>query len=112
MSTPIYPGFENDLRLVLKSDGVAYSLASVTKMELCVIGSGAVISSTNLASDTVLWAKGGYATGEVRIYPGLASMVLPSGICTAYLSIYDSVYDLGFVWGSIEFTVTAVTKGT
>lgn len=111
MTTYTYPAFENDLRFVLKSDAVAYNLANVTKIELYVVGRASLVSSTNQATDPILWAKQGYATGELRLYLGTISPALPVGPCTGYISIYDAVYDLGYVWGSFEFTVVSVTHG-
>lgn len=102
----IYLGTDNTVDLILKADDVAVSLASVTKMELTV---GAVlISSTNLATDTIRWNQAGYDTGEVRLQIGKVTG-LAIGQYDAPLVVYDATNDDGIVWITVPLTVTDAT---
>jgi hypothetical protein len=103
-----YLGHDNLIDLILKADGVAVDLSSVTAMTL-TLGTKKV-SSTNLAADPILWAKAGYATGEVHLI--LGGETITPGNYDAPLVVYDPVESEGVVWGNVKITVKAEVEGT
>lgn len=96
-------GYDNDIRLILKSDGVAQSLSAVTQIKL-IIG-GTTYTSDNSSGKRILWDKAGYDTGEVRIMLGKAGSTGDTSVPTAGtysncpLIIYSATYDDGLRWG-------------
>lgn len=101
----IYLAHDNRVDLLLKADGVAVDLAAVFQITLKVGTAGALITSTNLAGDKIRWAQAGYATGEVRIDAGDAT--LTPGNYDAYLTVYDASNPDGVVWGHFHAQVVA-----
>lgn len=110
MTTPVietaYLGRDNSIDLLLKADGVAVDLSSVTRMVLVVAGS-TLVSSTNVDGDPILWSKSGYDTGEVRLF--LKDESLSTGRNTAQLVVFDPTNTDGIVWGSFVIVVNAET---
>jgi hypothetical protein len=103
----VYLDHDNTIDLILKADGVAVSLASVTKISLAV--GSVLIESTNQAADPIQWAKSGYATGEVRIAIGGVSGLVAGVRYDAPLIVYDSTNDDGIVWELIPLLVHDVS---
>lgn len=64
----VYLGHDNSIDRILKSDGVAVALTSVTRMTLTM--ETKLVDSDNGATDPIRWSKEGYATGEVRFFLG------------------------------------------
>lgn len=110
-TTIIYPGFDNEIRKLLKIDGAAYGdLSNVIRMELALT-TGQVISSDNGSTDPIQWSQSGYATGEIRVFLGLINPVLSQGSYRGYLSIYSPLYPDGYIWGAVNFNAITVAKG-
>jgi len=98
----VYLGHDNALDYILKADGVAVDLSSVTRMTL-TLGS-VLIDSDNGDSDPVRWAKSGYATGQFRLV--LGGQTLTAGhYQNAWLVVYDPTNTGGVVFGSIPIFV-------
>lgn len=97
----VYLGHDNRIELILKADGVAVDLVSVTRMTLTV---GAIlIDSDNGDADPIQWAKGGYATGEIRLF--LGAQVISPGKYRCPLIVYDPANDDGIVWDMIPISI-------
>jgi hypothetical protein len=104
-----YLGHDNSIDIVLKADGVAEPLDSITKMTL-TFGTK-LISSDNGETDPIRWKKVGYQTGEVRLF--LGDQVISPGSYKAPLIIYDSGDAEGIVWDYLNIKVVAeVEAGT
>lgn len=104
----VFLGHDNSIDLILKADGTAQNLASVTDMTITV---GTVtVSSDNGDADPIRWAKAAYDTGEVRLFLGDQS--LTPGSYSAPLVVYDSDNPDGVVWGYIPMTVKAEVEIT
>jgi len=99
----VYLGHDNRIDILLKADGSAVDLSSVTRMTLSF--DAVLINSDNGDSDPIQWAKAGYATGEVRI--SLGSQQIPAGSYRAPLVVYDPSNPDGIVWGRIVIQVEA-----
>lgn len=91
----VYLGHDNSIDLILKADGTAVDLSSVTQMTVTL--GGTTITSAGGDTDPIRWAKSGYDTGEVRLY--LGGQTIPAGSYRAVLVVYDSVNLNGIVWG-------------
>ncbi len=104
----VYLNHDNSIDLILKADGTAVSLSSVTSMTL-TFGTKK-ISSTNQAAEPILWAKSGYATGEVHLV--LGGQTIAAGNYDAPLVVYDPTNTDGIVWGEVKITVEAEVEGT
>jgi hypothetical protein len=99
----VYKGHDNSINLILKADGAAVSLASVTRMTLSFAAK--LIDSDNGDADPIRWVKAGYATGEARLFLG-AETIKP-GAYQAPLIVYDATNLNGVFWGNIPITVIA-----
>lgn len=99
----VWTGHDNYIGLVLKSNGVAVSLASVTSMTLTL--NGDTYTSTNGATAVIRWNKSGYETGEVRLY--LGDLVITTGSYKGVLVVYEPLYTNGLVWGEISIKFNA-----
>ncbi len=97
-----YLGRDNSIDLLLKADGSAVDLSSVTRMVL-VVSATTQVSSTNQASDPIRWDQVGYDAGEIRLF--LKDQDLTSGKNTAQLIVYDPTNTDGVVWGSFVIKV-------
>ena len=99
----VYLAHDNWIDVILKADGVAVALTSVTRMTL-TFGTK-LIDSDNGDTDPIRWIKAGYATGEVRLF--LGAEAIAAGSYAAPLVVYDATNVEGIVWGLIPITVTA-----
>jgi len=99
----VYLGHDNRIDVILKADGSAVDLSSVTRMTLSF--DAVLIDSDNGDSDPIQWAKVGYATGEVRII--LGGQEIPAGSYRTPLVVYDPSNPYGIVWGRIVIQVEA-----
>lgn len=99
----IYLGHDNFIDLILKSDGVAVDLTSVTRMTLTL--GATLIDSDNGATDPIRWAKAGYATGQVKLY--LGNQTITAGSYRAPLIVYDATNTNGIVWGLVPLAIIA-----
>jgi hypothetical protein len=104
----VYLGHDNSIDLILKADGTAVNLSSVTRMTLTL--GATLIDSDNGDTDPIRWAKDGYVTGEVRFYLGDQSIA--AGNYQAALIVYDAVNDDGIAWGTISITVVPEVEAT
>jgi len=104
MSTEIvYLSHDNVIELLLKADDVEVDLSGVTKMTV-TFGSVVTITSTNQATDSILWNKNGYAVGEVHLILG-ENNIVANNYKNVYLVVYDPNYPDGIVWGSFAVKV-------
>jgi hypothetical protein len=99
----VYLGHDNSIDLILKANGVAVSLTSVTRMTLTL--GAKLIDSDNGDADPIRWNKAGYATGEFRLF--LGAEVIKVGAYQAALIVYDAMNPNGIFWGKIPITVVA-----
>jgi len=109
----IYFGHDNSIRRILKSRSPggaweAQALTSVTKITLTI--GKKLIESDNGNDDAIQWIKGGYATGEVRIF--LGPRVVSPGNYHAWLVVYDAVNTNGLVWGFIPISCQPEVEAT
>jgi len=104
----VYSGHENSIDLVLKADGIAVALTSVTRMTL-TLGTK-LIDSDNGGADPIRWIQSGYATGEIRLF--LGDQTISAGNYQAPLVVYDLTNPDGVVWGRVPLTVIAEVEAT
>lgn len=104
MIETVYLGHDNSIDLLLKSDGTAYDLSSVTKMTITI--GGVTVESTNQAGDPILWNQGSYDTGEARFFLGDQS-IEEGTYRKCYVVVYDANNGDGIVWGSVYLKVIA-----
>jgi hypothetical protein len=100
----VYLGRDNRIDLLLKADGAAVDLASVTRMDLVV---GAVtVTSANASNDPIRWAQEDYATGEVRMSLGaVTGLAASANACAATLIVFDGSNPRGIVWGTVNVLI-------
>lgn len=103
MSEIVYLTHNNTIDLLLKSDGVAQPLPSVTKIT-ATFGS-TTISSTNKITGAIKWDNAEYDTGEIRL--ALGGQSIAAGDYYVPIVVYDAVNTLGVVWGYISVEVKA-----
>lgn len=102
-----YIGLSNTNNFILKQNGSAVDLTSVTKMTL-TFGASALESTNSTASIT--WNKAGYETGEARLHLGNCATI-STGVYEAPLIVYDSTWTNGLLWGNISLLVKANPEG-
>ena len=93
-----YAGHDNTIDLLLKADGSAVDLSSVTRMTLEVAGSTIDSEVSGSAFD---WDTG--TTGKVILTLGAES--LTEGTWQATLTVYDPDNENGIVWGTFNLIV-------
>ena len=103
MTEFIWLGHDNTIDLLLKADGVATDLASVTKITI-TLGSK-LITSTDAAAGLITWDQAGYDTGEIRM--GLGGQTITAGSYSAPLIVYDAANTTGIMWGYVACEVKA-----
>ena len=96
-------GHDNSIDLILKADGAAVALTSVTRMTLTL--GAKLIDSDNGDADPIRWIKAGYDTGEFRLFLGAEAIAV--GSYQAPLIVYDATNPNGVFWGRIPITVVA-----
>ncbi len=94
----VYLGRDNSMDFILKADGVAQSLSSVTRMELVISG----VTYSSVTAGYFDWS--GATTGFVAITLGQSSVLSP-GTYDAELILYDASNDNGIFWGKIPLKV-------
>jgi hypothetical protein len=99
----VYLGHDNRIDIILKADGSAVDLSSVTRMTLSF--DSLLIDSDNGDLDPIQWVKAGYVTGEVRI--SLGGQSIPAGDYRAALVVYDPSNPNGIVWGLLLIQIEA-----
>ena len=94
----VYNGHDNTIDLLLKAEGVAEDLSSVTRMTL-------EVSTTTVDSDVsgsaFDWAPG--TTGKVILTLGAEGLAV--GTYQATLTVYDTTNTNGIVWGTFILIV-------
>jgi hypothetical protein len=105
----VYLGHDNALDYILKADGVAVDLASVTRMTL-TLGT-TLIDSDNGEADPIRWIKNGYVTGQFRLVLG-GQTITPGHYQNAWLVVYDPTNVAGVVFGSIPVFVIAEVEAS
>lgn len=101
MAELLYLGRDNTIDLVLKEDGTAVDLNSVTK--ITVTFGGTTFTSTDPANGIITWAQAGYDTGEIRL--DLGDETITPEIYSACLTVYDISNPAGVVWGNVLIEV-------
>ncbi len=99
----VYLGHDNSIDVILKSNGVAVSLSSVTRMTLTL--GAKLIDSDNGDADPIRWIKPAYATGEVRLF--LGAETITEGNYQGVLIVYDPTNPSGIFWARIPMAVIA-----
>jgi hypothetical protein len=103
MATEIqYIDRDNVIDLLLKADGEAQALDSITKMDL-IIGS-TTISDSTASAFPIKWSTG--TTGKIQLQ--LGSQSITEGVYPAQLIVYDATYPNGLVWGSFNLYIRSV----
>lgn len=90
----VYLGRSNSIDLLLKADGVAADLSSVTKITASF--NGTLVSSTNSTAGTIRWSGVGFVTGEIRLLLGTES--IPTGKYSVPIIVYDPANTTGIQW--------------
>jgi hypothetical protein len=103
MSEIVYLTHNNTIDLLLKSDGVAQDLASVTKIT-ATFGT-TTITSNNKTTGAIKWNNVGYDTGEIRL--DLGGQAIAAGDYYVPIVVYDTINTLGVVWDYITIQVKA-----
>lgn len=96
----VYNDRDNTIDLLLKADGSAQDLSSVTRMVLKDTDGGFTIDS-DTAPSAFDWNTG--TTGKVIM--ALGGQNLTAGTCICSLIVYDPTNDDGIHWGEIVFKV-------
>jgi len=110
MSTEIvYLGHDNTVDLILKVDGTAQDLSSVTKITATF--DSATIESADKASGAITWDQAGYDTGEIRMALG-DETITAKKYYTVWIVTYDPVNSDGIVWGSVCIIVKSEVEGS
>ena len=102
MIETVYNGRDNVIDLLLKMDGIAQDLSSITKIVLRV-GNVATIENENADDWPIKWSGLG-VTGKIQMK--LGAQGIPAGnTYSARLITYDPVNTNGIAWGSFDLTV-------
>lgn len=103
----VYLGRDNTIDLLLKADGAAVDLESVSRMVL-VVGSVTVDSAVYPAAfdwDTGTTGKVILALGQLMDGEEPPANILSAGAYTATLTVYDPTNDDGLVWAKLKIVV-------
>lgn len=95
----VYLEHDNAIDLQLLADGVAVSLASVTRMDVKATTGEWAVSSTE-AADVFDWSAG---NGKVTIALGLQD--IPPGRHSCRLVVFDQSNQNGIVWDELKLLV-------
>lgn len=110
MAETIYQAHDNSIDLILKADGVAVGTSTVT---MITASFGTVLcKSTDAASGIIRWNQAGYDTGEIRMFLGSATSVVPDKYLDVPIVVYDPTNSNGVVWGTVEIDVLARVDAT
>lgn len=101
MTEYVYLGHDNTIDLILKADGEAQDLSSVTKITATF--DDLLIESSDSENGPITWAVAGYATGEIRLDLGAES--IPAGRYSVVIVVYDPSHSEGIVWGRVIIVV-------
>lgn len=96
----VYNGRDNTIDLLLKADGVAQDLSTVTRMVVAEQDDAFSVDSAT-SPDAFDWATG--TTGVVVFAFGGEGIT--AGYHQCRLIVYDPTNANGVVWGSIKLTV-------
>ena len=102
MSEMVYLGHDNTIYLVLKEDGVAQSLAAVSRIDLNIDDGEYEFSSAD-SSDGSSFDWDFSVTGGVLI--SLGQTEIEAGTYRARLVVYDPTNAKGIVWGDFDLMV-------
>jgi hypothetical protein len=92
---------DNTIDLLLKADGVAVDLSSVTRID-AVFSSTVTVSSTNGNTGPIKWLPAAYDTGEIRIdLSDSDEASLTVGIYNVKIIVYDATWTDGVYWGNV-----------
>lgn len=98
----VYLGHDNTIDLQLLEDGVAVSLAAVTKITATF--GDTLVENAVPAAGSITWSGAGYDTGEIRLN-GLGLLALEAGFYDVPIVVYTAVYTNGIVWDIIPIRV-------
>ena len=98
----VYDGHDNTIDLILKSDGTAQDLSTVTKITASF--GDTLVSSEDAAAGAITWAQDGYDTGEIRLSLGNQD-ITPGLYRNVPIIIYDIVNPNGIVWDTVDILV-------
>lgn len=97
----VYDGRDNTIDLLLKNDGTAQDLSSVTKIVLKV--GSVTITDEDDDAWPIKWAGLG-TTGKIQMKLGDQGLTV-GNTYPATLITYDAINTNGIVWGSFDITV-------
>jgi len=92
----VYLGRDNIISMIIKEDGVAVNLASVTKMQL-VDTYGTVFVDSSVNQGSFDWSEGAGV-----LHMTLGDAVVPAGVYAVYLIIFDPTNTNGIVWAGMR----------
>jgi hypothetical protein len=105
MAEKTYRGYDNINDLLLKADGVAQDISSITKAAF--IYNGKEFNSTNFAT-AFDWSTDG-SDGVIHLKIGkIGSSIDVGRDKEAELILYDANYPNGHVWGTFDLQVFAI----
>lgn len=105
----IYYGHDNTIDLILKADGTAQDLSSVTKITASF--NDTLIESDDNENGVITWDKTGYDTGEIRLALG-GSTITAGSYPAVPIIVYDPTNEDGIVWDEIFITVYAEVEAS
>lgn len=100
----VYDGKDNSIDILLKMDGVAQDLSSVTKVVLKV--GSVTITDESPTAWPIKWSGLG-VTGKVQMKLGDQG-ITAGNVYPATLTTYDPVNTNGIVWGTFDLNVKSV----
>ncbi len=103
-----YLAHDNTVDLLLKADGVAVSLTTVSKITLSF--DDTLLEATNITNDPVRWVQSGYDTGEIRLF--LKGKGLDAGHYRVPIVVYSPDNLDGIVWGFLLLKIVADPEAT
>ena len=106
----IYLGHDNTNDLILKADGSAQDLSTVTKIT-ATFNDDTYIESEDNENGLIKWAVSGYDTGEIRLDLGGQS-ITPGDHDNVPIVVYDPSNTDGILWGYYDFTVVKDPEGS
>jgi len=100
----IWIGRDNTIEIILKANGVAQSLSSVTHMEFVISGT----TYSSVTSGYFDWESRGTGSGTTTGWTSLSFGGAPGltpGTFDAELIVYDPANTSGIVWGELPLRI-------
>lgn len=104
----VFLGRDNSVDLLLKADGTAADLSSVTKITASF--RSVLISSEDSTAGAIRWEGDDFDTGEIQLH--LGDEAIPAGKYSVPIVVYDAANANGIQWtvSSTDFGVPILVK--